>query len=471
MRATKWIKMVAMVGIIFALPVLWIVFLRGESVPVNSVPQVLAAPYKNTFFDPDPNHPWNQLYGMLFIRPGWNGKLYGLDEMDPLYWDSSRYLLEAPLHQKAVSVLDGFIQSDAARLIKNPLKRALLQHMLWALFDDWATHSIDSASGQDQSIFDAERRELQIRLVKIMKSVALTDDEIKALPNNYNLEVAAKSYATDFDPSHGEQPFLPDAFFANKDWVSLNSTNYDLLAPVHVQNVAGRSAFHVLISLPTGRADTLAYLKKLHDFQPHWIYDWSKVELVIEPFEMKSEPPWANPELPQVPPLTKFALVRTANLINGEGELRSSPLTESIQIRVILTIRPHHSSGGGQSFNMFTLDQTKLMEGKGGLFAKGKSDVGFDMVFAGGRDFLQKRDERNENPEFHGESARMTSCQNCHSAPGIFSMNSYIQFFQANRTLQPPDLHEGDDAAWSSETWKTKQYTWGLLHAYWFEQN
>jgi len=454
-----------MLGVFFALPVFSIVILKGEVAPVNSVQPASTAPYRNTFFDPDSNHPWNQLYGMLFIRPGWDGKLYGLNEMDPLYWDSSRYLLEQPLHQKALSILDKFIQSDAARLIKNPLKRALLQRMLWALFDDWASHSNDF--NPDGNMFDSERQELQIRLVKIMKAVALTDEEIKALPDNYRMEAAAKSYATAFDPKNNDQPFLPDTFFSNKDWVSLNNTNYDLLAPVHVQNVSGRSVFHVLISLPTGRNDTLDYLKRLHDFQPHWIYDWSKMDSVSEPFVIKSEPPWANPNLPQVPILTRFALVRMANLINAEGEVTSSPLTESIQIRIILTIRPNQRPGGEQSFDMFTLDQMKLMAGEGGLVAENKGTRTFDMVFAGGRDFLQKRDERNENGEF----PRMISCQACHGAPGIFSMNSYIQFFQANRTLQPPDLHEGDDAAWSSEVWKRKQYTWGLLHAYWFGQN
>jgi hypothetical protein len=464
---TKSFRIAVLGGTALLLPAMLLLVLKGENPSTVSAPQTSDTPYKNTFFDPDPNHPWNQLYGMLFIRPGRDGKLYGLNEMDPLYWDSSRYLLEKPLHQRALNILDNFIQSDAAHLIKNPLKRALLQHMLWALFDAWATHSTDSSFGQDSNMFDLERQELQIRLVKIMKSVALTDDEIKALPDNYILEVAEKLYPVAFDPDHDERPFLPDAFFQSKEWVSLNSTNYASLAPVHVQNVSGRSAFHVLISLPTGRNDTVAYLKKLHDFQPHWIYDWSKMELVSEPFVMKSEPPWANPQLPQVPLLTKFALVRTSNLINANGELKSSPLTESIQMRVIRTIRANHSSGGEQSFIMFMLDQSKLMAGKGGLVAKSKSDQSFDMVFAGGRDFLQKNTGRNEN----GESARMISCQSCHSAPGIFSMDSYIQFFQEKRTLQPPDLHEGDDAAWESATWKNNQYTWGLLHAYWFEQN
>lgn len=427
-------------------------------------------PYPNTFFDADPNHPWNQLYGLFFIRRGVDGSLYGLNEMDPLYWVSSRYLLEKPLHEAALHALDNFIQSDAVYAIKDPLKRALLQRMLWVLFDTWASHSDDGAPPPYET-FAVERRQLEVRVAKVMKAIALAGDEISALPDNYKLAVAAQTFPASFDPAQEDRPFLPDSFFAGTDWVDLDGTNYNSLAPVHVGNVKSRSGFHVLISLPAGRSEMLAYLKRLHDFQPHWIYDWDKMALVSEPFVMRSQPPWANPELPQVPLLTKFALIRRALLIDNKGEVKSSPLTESIQLRVIRSIEPSHSSGGEQSFALFTLDQTKLMAGAGGLTPTGKTDPGFDMVFGGaGMDPLADSHPRHPTPAFPREY-RLASCQNCHGAPGIFSMNSYIQFFQNNRTLQPPDLRPGDDADWSAEVSKRSDYTWGLLQAYWFGAN
>jgi hypothetical protein len=61
----------------------------------------------------------------------------------------------------------------------------------------------------------------------------------------------------------------------------------------------------------------------------------------------------------------------------------------------------------------------------------------------------------------------MEGCASCHSAPGIASMNSYRQFFQEERTLQPPELVEGSSP---SSNWKQNQYDWGLLQAYWFLQ-
>jgi hypothetical protein len=323
------------------------VYLRTESQAADPAAQAAATPHKNTFFDPEPNHPWNQVYGMLFIRPAWNGKLYGLDEMDPLYWRTSRYLLEGPTHQKALAILDRFIGSDSAHLVKDPHKRALLQRILWALFDRWASYDEWSARitapGIEPGDLAVERRELQTRVVKIMKSVALKDDEIAALPDNYNLEIASKSCPMAFDPNHVDQPFLPGTFFSRSDWVDLGTDRYELVAPVHVSAVSGRSNFDVLISLPTGRSDTLAYLKRLHDFQPHWVYDQKKASYFIDG---TMEPPWTNQDIPQVPLLTKFALVRRANLVDAKGAVVHSPLMESVQIRVIRTILPNNSTGG-----------------------------------------------------------------------------------------------------------------------------
>jgi hypothetical protein len=465
-------RMAAIILAWLGLDVTFSLSVKAEDTATASNPQVLVSPYQNTFFDPDPNHPWNQLYGMLFIRPGLDGKLYGLNEMDPLYWSTTRYLLEPPIHQKAVAVLENFIQSNSAQLIKDTLRRALLQRMLWALFDHFALLHENPTP---------EKREIEVRLVKIMKSVALTDDEIKTLPDNYRLQIDAKSYASIFDSVHGDTPFLPDTFFSRADWIEVTNGPGPTAAPIHVEAVSCRSAFHVLMNLPGGRTETLAYLKKLHDFEPHWTYDWNKVaspaRLKFEPTPPGSDPPpWPNPDLPQVPPLTKFALVRTANLINAKGDVVNSHLVETIQIRVI----PSKVAGYDRKslvFEMFTLDQSKLLKGEGGLIAMGKDAMSFDMVLnqfmMDSGDHLEKNPDvqiPDRNPGWNGKVAQFTTCFSCHSGgPGIFSMNSYTQLF-GERTLKPPDLREGEGGADAAGR-KGREYNWGLLQAYWFEQN
>jgi len=452
------VKRAVIVGVMVVLPLFWIAILMGSGASADTVPQTPGPPYRNTYFDADPSHPWNRLYGMLFIRPALDGKLYGLNEIDPLYWPDSHYLLDAPLHRKVLGMLDDFIKSDSAALVKEPLKRALLQRMLWALFDSLASQEGDAYHKE----LRPERRELQERLVKIMKRVALTDPEIKALPDNYQLEVAAKTYPAEFDPGHDTQPFLPGTFFSGSEWVDLvNGPDGPPgpLAPAHVAGVSGRSAFHVLISLPTGQSDTLAYLKKLNRFEPHWIYPPDENGLPAEETEVLAS---INPKLPQVPPLTKFALVRTANLIDAQGEPVNSPLTESVQLRVILT-------GPEESFGFFVLDQMKLMRGEGGLVARQRQQR-FEMVLNRFMElFGDSLEPRwNAGTTAPGVEAPLSSCLQCHGRTGILSMNSYIQLF-GRATVAPPDLEEGEKAGPDSVNWKEQQYDWGQLRAYWFE--
>jgi len=417
--------------------------LRGQSKLSDQTAQAAAVPYKNTFFDPDPKHPWNQLYGLLFIRPAWDGKLYGLDEMDQLYWRDSTYLLEGDLHQKAVLQLEKFIHSGAAGLIKNPLKRALLQRMLWALFDNLANHE----ARDDSTSLARERRDLETRLVRIMKAVALSDGEINALPGNYQREVDSKQYPAAFDSDHADTPFLPGGFFLKSDWVEVVDLRSDVVAPVHVRGIDGRSEFHVFMRLPSGHADTVAYLAKLTDFQPHWITD---------------------PNLPQVPVLTEFALIRRANLINAKGDSVESPLVESVQIRVIRDLSK--SVPQSEAFVDFSLDQTKLMQGDGGLVALKKGQKVFERVLEQNRivsgDSLEK--QLSGTSAWNGQFDLMDSCFNCHQGEGIGTMNTYTQLFR-EQTVRPPELREHSNPG-DSGYWKSQRYDWGLLQAYWFAQ-
>jgi hypothetical protein len=88
-------------------------------------------------YDRNPRHLWNRLHQTLFIRVAPDGTTYGHDRLDPLFWGITRHLLEGPSHRKALDVLDEFLRKRGEKLIRDPLKRAFLQHDLWALFD-WA---------------------------------------------------------------------------------------------------------------------------------------------------------------------------------------------------------------------------------------------------------------------------------------------------------------------------------------------
>jgi hypothetical protein len=52
-------------------------------------------PDANTIYDSDTNHLWNRLNETLFERTAQDGKKYGLDELDILYWARTTNLLTA----------------------------------------------------------------------------------------------------------------------------------------------------------------------------------------------------------------------------------------------------------------------------------------------------------------------------------------------------------------------------------------
>ena len=135
---------------------------------------------ENTIYDSDTNHLWNRLNETLFERTAQDGKKFGLDELDILYWARTTNLLAGASHQQALSILDEFINTHGERLIQDPLKRALLQRDLWELFD-WAAVPVPYYRAQ----FPKERRELQTRLAVVIRRLALTTNEIASLPDNY----------------------------------------------------------------------------------------------------------------------------------------------------------------------------------------------------------------------------------------------------------------------------------------------
>src|SRR5262247_2312887 len=89
----------------------------------------------NAIYDSNPDHLWNRLHRAFYVRTARNGEENGHDELDPLLWDRTKHLLVGPSHQQAIKLLDEFLSVNGAALITDPLKRAMLQRDLWAIFD------------------------------------------------------------------------------------------------------------------------------------------------------------------------------------------------------------------------------------------------------------------------------------------------------------------------------------------------
>ena len=339
-----------------------------------------------TVYAPEDAHIWNRLFRQFFVRTSDDGLSHGGDVLDPLLWIQTVHVLEPPGYDETIALLDEFLLTGGDTLITDPLKRAMLQRDLWAVFD-WVAL-------RPQHLPD-QRQELQVRLAQVIRRVALSREQIRSLPDNYSEAVASGRYSASYE--NPGLAFLPaDLFGQDSPWLSLGREGGPI-ALNHVRHLAfsGRSAFLVFVRMPEqGREATLDELTG-----------------------------------GQAPPGTQVALVRRALLLDEGGHRVLSPLTESVQIR-------HFYREDAQAFFKFRLSRTFLFAGEpGGLRPLGPDEKEFDSFGSHGFDpFLSSREFLDAKP------ATLATCSACHFGTGTQSILSYSrrQFSLPDR--QPPNL-------------------------------
>jgi len=366
-------------------------------------------------YDSDPDHPWNRVFRQFYRRVASNGKEYGFDELDPLLWQDTTYLLDGTSYQQAIQVLEEFLSAHAELLIHEPLKRAMFQRDLWAVFD-WLASQAEP--------FPVQRQALKTRLVQVIKRVALSEDEILSLPDNYELAVGSNTFPASAQPDDPETAFLPsDIFQADSAWIPMGR-EVGPIAMTHTEAFPfyGHSVFLVFVRSPSGRAATLDFIESLN-----------------------SEP---NPVTAIG---SEVALIRRMLLIDDQGDLILSPVAETIQIR-------HFSPA--QSFHEFELSRARLFEGlAGGLVLKPE----LFMVFMGHGDVFQ-------NPDIPELQALIPDiCQACHSEyPPIFNSGNTQSILSYSRQKFP--LPDNEQPTLSPTTWAEEAQTvikWKLEHETW----
>jgi hypothetical protein len=411
-------------------------------------------------YDPDPAHVWNRLYRSLYARAARDGREYGFDELDPLLWRETKYLLGGSSYRQASDVLDEFLATHAERLVSDPLRRALLQRDLWAVFD-WTVEGSDATS--------PERQSLQAKLALVMRRLALSPEEIRALPDTYRDAVASKKFAAGYDPGQPGSPFLPSDLFApGGPWVPLGVEGGGAVAPEHVAAFSGRSVFQVFMRLPEGREATLAYLRKLSDFPRPWVRDRRN------PSEVRP-----NPELPQFPNGTQLALVRRMVLIDERGDLTPTGIVEDAQVRVHRLIPSEipdavridkNEASAALDVCEFRLSRAQLFGGEaGGLRAVARDEKEFPVFMTQGVDLFDA--PASFSPLEQHLRPVLSSCSECHFRPGVHSVLSRepditllrVRDVRRDLTPSPDPLHEAASAA----DWKRGQRSWRRLQELW----
>jgi hypothetical protein len=395
------------------LPILWLILLS-------------TCPAQEQLFDPQPQHPWNRLHRYFHARTAQDGKVYDHESLEPLLVPRSKFLSEGESHRQAIALLDEFLRTKADSLIDDPLKRAILQRDLWAIFVTTADSERDR---------QPERRELQKRLAQVVRRIALTAEQINKLPDNLTAAVNSNDFPAAFAAEHPDRPFLPADLLAPEGPVVIGKSQGrgGLAAPTHVDATDGRAAFLILLRLPGGRQATVDYLKNLST---------SRLG-----------------ELPQFPAGTQVALLRRMMLIDDTATLRMTPLTEMVQIRVYQDLK-------APNMVEFSLARKELLAGHSGLHPTESDTVSlFDLGAlgispSGASDPLERREKAP--PEI--TPVVMKSCIHCHAGPGIYGFQSmFVEHFD-----EPPLIpHHMEGQVSSTIDRVHKSYAWGLLQGLW----
>jgi hypothetical protein len=416
-------------------------------------------------FTPDSRSVANRLYVQLHTRVAPDGKEFGIDTLDPLLWSETNYLLEGRSHREALALGDEFLRTHAERQVTDPLRRAILQRDMWAVYD-WADQSTDQ-----EPPHLAERRELMAKLGPIVRRLALSPEQLAALPDTYADALQRHEFPAAYDPAFPNRAFLPpDLFDPAGPWVCLGAPEQELAAPTHDASFVARSEFFVFAKLPAGREATLAYYRQL-------------AEMKTPLFVRMQVPGWKdpadvwNPQVPQFPAGTEFALVRRMVLPDRDGILRATKVTESVQIRHYTQI-PIVEPGMTRDVNLaahfqdpseIELSRVLLFSGQhSGLRGVTSTDDPF-VIFPGmtaGDQFDDKRMRTSKVSPF-------VMCTGCHLGPGIESMMSFsTRGIPSEGPVLSPRLTPTTPEAESGKIleWAGKQEKWKGLHGVWAQQ-
>lgn len=370
------------------------------------------------FYSPASDHIWNRLYSSLFVRTA--GDQVFDDWMDPLFSRETNHFLTGESNTKTIALLGDFEKDRNALAHATPLQRAVMQRDLFAMFH-WAR------SFEKESENTPERKKLIRALVGAIRHVALTADEIRNLSDNYAIAAGLPGAHTTFDPAQPKRAFLPKDLLADDGpWLALEPRqDRPLTAPVHFSIFLQKSAFDLHFHHPQGRAAGKKYLDTLAAMKNPFLAKKPATPVPTGAFEAR-EGRWLNPDTPQFPPGTMWALVRRAILVDVKGNLVVSPLIESVEVRVYRALADLETNPDAQTFFEWELSR-RLLFGKGGFHLMEGRDLSLSPFFGTDVETYAKR--RPNEP---------LACFACHAAPGIHSVKSRtLQFFSGDYEYEP----------------------------------
>jgi hypothetical protein len=317
-------------------------------------------------YDKDPNHLWNRLFAVLYIRPGENPppgqarRIEGGDAyLDPLLWpETARFTADRAVLEKTIRLLDEFLEQKGADLITDPLKRAIFQHDLWAVYDRVARQ-------RPRTGLATLHGEMLRKMAQVIRAVALSKEEIAALPDNYALALKSGHFAAEhgFDPRIDYLPAdLPTGpgNSTTGDWVEITYPGH--VPPYHTHDFGGRSYFRIFYRFPAGRQAVLDYLKYVADEGVDKDHPEAARRAVLK-----------SKGLRQIPAGTQLALLRQMVVLDKNLEPVPTSIVQELRMRIFKNVEgkedPATTSGEGVNIYFYELKRALAFDGlrKGGL--------------------------------------------------------------------------------------------------------
>lgn len=350
---------------------------------------------------PDDPDPYDTLFDVIMTR--WkDGKPHAQNETSPAVFSWSEFPFDDQTFDGFNTALDAFAALPQEKIEQySDVQRALMQRNLWEVFEttfnwDWAENWWWDGQRSFPKTHLERRATAQPKIASLVKRLALTKEQILALPNTMEATVRSGQFAESHDPAAPFKPFLPRDLYSRKEssWVCLGEDGETIPADLHTGNRSSRSMFLQFMRLPGGRAETLRYMERISK-RPH-----------------------------QFPVGTQFALLEQPLLISKEGELIVSPLVVAVQLRAYLDVgrdfrRHDDDPQATQCVAEFVIQPRQLMKGDAVMRAMSPGDFHFDAGAETPTPGFSPRD-----PFMKGKlagawpRARLNQCMDCHSRAG-----------------------------------------------------
>ncbi len=297
-------------------------------------------------FDTERGHPWDEARNAFYVRRFSTGEVFDHPHAVAPPWNEySQFNFDPAFHANVLSRLDAVEELPAAQMEEQPaVRRVILLRDLWAAFD--GLHQLHNHWERRPDVNGALRRgvarrdELLYRLARVMKRLELTEEEVRALPNAFQVIVDRKLYPTSFDSEMASKQFFPsDLLDESGPWLTYSDQQQPHAGgEAHMAFIQHRSVFTLHLRTPDGRDGGLKFFQ-----------DYIKADRRLD-----------------IPPRSTLALLNRAIVPTRSGKLLVSPLVESLQMIVVTPPNDHRFK--------FMLDRRGLLAGNFGLKALGNDD-------------------------------------------------------------------------------------------------